>query len=1024
MIAGDLFSLPYLNHHLPTWPEWQEEDGEIFSSLRSLYIRQQSHLPEFTPKQLRQSWLVPILQLLGISCFESSAPDAACPTLPIIQLAPWTTPLGYGVSTSQGWQNSAFQLIRRLQPLREGENAPTWGILTNGQEWRLYYRKARSIATEFYSVNLLVCLQSRQTFPYFWLFFRAAAFGLEGQGYNFLERLQQTCAAWRQQRVQQLEQSLIQQTLPALAEQILQEQGQGSDRSTGLPDVYTRSLTHLFTALFARLAGPTYGDARFGSHDLPNSLEPELLAGLRPQDLGRLYESLLAYHLVQDSIAPLPLRLEHQREQRRNTGTFYTPEFMIQYVIRYTLEPLVANQKPTAIVPDLQICDPAMGSGHFLLAVVDFLTDRWIAQLNEQTYTSLRQFLSRQGFPAVEDAILLKCWIGCHCIYGIDLNPLAVAIARLSLGWHLGLVDGWKQDDRRLIQGDFLSQPSREFPQKFDAIVGNPPYIKSGRLKQIDPDRWANYTQTLQLASRGEFDLYLCFVERSLQYLQPGGRCGLILPNKWLTSRVGEGLRNLLQQQQWIEFLVDFKALQLFRGIKTYTCLLFLQQGRRGNSQMAVLVDAQGATQPLPGETGLWQTHAMASSAVGFFPATPSGDPLENFPPLATIAHIFKGTGTSADGVFMLEQVGTQLYSHSLQQWVELETDLLRPALVGKGIKPYFYQTRHQLLFPYKRQGETIGLMAPTAIAACYPKVWAYLNHPVNRAKLQQRDRDRYHDRSDWYGYGRPQNLLQMEQPKLVCPDVAGQARFSFDQANHYIVDNAYGVCLRSGVEFSLLTLMAILNSSLLTRFLHQTGTSLQGGYFRLKTAYLNPFPIPPVLFEMPSELRKKHLNQIISIYQQLITTGAMSPIAFHPLLQQKEVIHDFLAYLAIEMITAREKRHLGTIEFLTWLGQAMGVDWHQLAGKTYLMAFLGDGLKRDGPLSWIEVQSVLQKNRSKLKVDLSDFGLQTQWEQAYNARLTVLLPVQQKIELLDRLIETLVYRLYGLPLESSSGMN
>jgi hypothetical protein len=141
---------------------------------------------------------------------------------------------------------------------------------------------------------------------------------------------------------------------------------------------------------------------------------------------------------------------------------------------------------------------------------------------------------------------------------------------------------------------------------------------------------------------------------------------------------------------------------------------------------------------------------------------------------------------------------------------------------------------------------------------ASFPKAWAYLTHATNRAMLEGRDNGEFQQRSDWYGYGRPQNLHLLRLPKIVLPDVAGRAEFAYDSEGRAIIDTAYGVRTKEGIDLSLLTLVTLLNSSLMTFFLQQTGTDLRGGYFRMKTAYLNPFPIPSITFTTPVAERER----------------------------------------------------------------------------------------------------------------------------------------------------------------------
>jgi adenine-specific DNA-methyltransferase len=83
----------------------------------------------------------------------------------------------------------------------------------------------------------------------------------------------------------------------------------------------------------------------------------------------------------------------------------------------------------------------------------------------------------------------------------------------------------------------------------FDAVIANPPYIRSIRLRAIDPDLWSAVRGTFVATSRGEWDLYGAFIERSLTWVRPGGRVGLIVPSRWLTAQWAQPLRALGQER-------------------------------------------------------------------------------------------------------------------------------------------------------------------------------------------------------------------------------------------------------------------------------------------------------------------------------------------------------------------------------------------------------------------------------------------------------------------------------------------
>ena len=146
---------------------------------------------------------------------------------------------------------------------------------------------------------------------------------------------------------------------------------------------------------------------------------------LSVRHLGTIFEQLLAFRLAEDNDHHLGLE---RAEGRRRTGAFFTPDYIVDDIVERTLGPLFDRCSRTAAeagkatalehLLDLHILDPAMGSGHFLVGAASYLARR-IA--NDPSYDG--------DFTLVE----LMGLVAERCLYGVDVNPMAVEIARLSL---------------------------------------------------------------------------------------------------------------------------------------------------------------------------------------------------------------------------------------------------------------------------------------------------------------------------------------------------------------------------------------------------------------------------------------------------------------------------------------------------------------------------------------------------------------------------------------------------------------
>jgi len=1001
--------------------------------------------------------------------------------------------------------------------------------------------------------------------------------------------------------------------------------------------------------------------------------QPVDYAYISVRNLGSIYEGLLENKLRVVDAAAGKVELVNDKGERKATGSYYTPDYIVEYIVQHTLDPILderdetfraamdrcadlrrklkrasnpstvrllrgqldeAERKAQEAFLGIKVLDPAMGSGHFLVNAVDHLTDgiiqrmqiyhdehpdvpwEWnpIQRLIERVRGEILEEMERQGIavdPArLDDTALLTRLVMKRCVYGVDLNRMAVELAKVSLWLHsftvgaplsfldhhlrwgnsligtdvrtvereiqatdrgegvqLGLFAGpfaglldltglmvevaeradatladvqrsaevFEEFQRQLtpykqvldlwvsqylgnkLAYEFLSvqgadvlpalRGETEVPEKyqgaierarelwrekrffhwdlefpevfvdlrkrdwaenpgFDAVIGNPPYVRSIRLKDADPVAWAYYARIYRAAARREFDIYLCFVEQGASLLNPHGRFGMILPNKWFTSRVGESLRSLLAGRRIVEHIVDFGDFQVFEGVTTYTCLLFLSGSPRDEVKVAILDEAEEDAQPLPGGEGEWQTGVVPvkelSADTWTFALGPAGSllgKLRELPCLEDFATVFMGTGTRADQVFLMERQGDRFYSRSLGQWVEIEGEIMRPSLTGRDIDPYYYETDNYLLFPYRLVGEEAYLIPSDEMAAKYPKAWAYLNKPINREILEKRDKGKFKGRKDWYCHSYPRNMHLLGLPKLVLPDVADRAEFACDFEGRYIIDTVYAIRPRKGVRVSLLTLAALLNSSVMTFFLQRTGTKLRGGYFRMKTAYLNPFPIPRIVFTTPLAERERLVEEGITEAAEFIehTEGTpsvpfstfsasvfcqwldqrLSPIHTpdpelvrqhnaDPLnedwqlpeegpVEQSDVVHDLLAHLAERMVEMNKEKQAEVRGFLAWLEREIGASVDDLTGKTRLRNYSGDYQKGEPHLTLEELLAILRKNRRRLKVDPSRRAFQERLEQEYRASLGKLLPLKARLAATDRLIDLIVYRLYGL---------
>ena len=200
------------------------------------------------------------------------------------------------------------------------------------------------------------------------------------------------------------------------------------------------------------------------------------------QQLGSIYERLLEHEIVHDSgeIAFRPNIFA-----RKGSGSYYTPDDLVALIIKETIEPLVQSRiddftaknselatsslpedrrigrlkqlDPAEKLLELKVCDPAMGSGHFLVNLVDHLADRvitamadaeasvdnYISPLTERIDTIRNKIMDnaeKRGWSInaeqLDDRHIVRRMILKRCVYGVDKNPMAVELAKVALWLH------------------------------------------------------------------------------------------------------------------------------------------------------------------------------------------------------------------------------------------------------------------------------------------------------------------------------------------------------------------------------------------------------------------------------------------------------------------------------------------------------------------------------------------------------------------------------------------------------------
>lgn len=719
------------------------------------------------------------------------------------------------------------------------------------------------------------------------------------------------------------------------------------------PDIYRNFITKL-----CRKADEKYNSGLFHFHkeagivDVPDTITPHLAIddkiikpiiqnlyfefgspyhfGVLPVEiLGTVYERFLGK--VIRLTAGHQAKVEEKPEVRKAGGVYYTPSYIVEYIVKNTVGKQVEGKSPAQIAKGvdgqpIRILDMACGSGSFLLGAYQYLLDhclKWYEN-NQPEKHPKAVFQDTKGIWRL--TISERKRILTIHIYGVDIDRQAVEVTKLSL--LIKALEG--ENDATLTQqmqifqeralpnlsnnikcGNSLIGPDyfegklfpdaeelnrinpfawkAEFPEAmksggFDCVIGNPPYVRSINLKQSDPFLWDLYRSQYQSAADREWDIYLIFVEKGLALLKAQGKLGYILPNKFLNSLVGNNLRNLLAHGNYLERIVHFGAFQIFQRATTYTCLLFLNRQSQLSSNIARYigpVNNANAICPLPEDIpSVWAFSEISNEKLSenawIFSRSDGTllDKLKRWPALENVSLVFQGTGTRADKVFVVEcreknNKTIRIYSAELESEYLLESIYIKKAFRGRNIGRYMVKDDSTcLLVPYELFSSKYSLVPENKLATHSPKTFEYLYKC--KLRLDQREDGRFKGEG-WYCFGRPQNMERFEVPeKIVLPDVAFRGTCYIDREQNWLLDTAYGIIPKPSNQLDLRFLLAILNSPLLTFYLRETGTALRGGYFRMKTAYLNPFPLRSI--EMSDHSDKLLYEKVIGLVEQMLS--------------------------------------------------------------------------------------------------------------------------------------------------------
>lgn len=494
-------------------------------------------------------------------------------------------------------------------------------------------------------------------------------------------------------------------------------------------------------------------------------------------------------------------------------GVTYTPRELADFVADQMLEIAdLPKDRP------LRVLDPAIGHGELLRSLLDRITGR------------------------VE-------------VYGFETDAAALEVAKLRLA------ESHPHACLNLVEGSFLDHVLDDFSEglfargeRYDLIIANPPYV---RTQIIGAERAQELAS--QFGLTGRVDLYFAFLLGMARVLTPSGSAGIIVSNRFMTTRAGGTIREALARGLRLRSVFDLGDTKLFDA--AVLPAVIVANGRRSveavaparfttiyeaktktGSQVAdsaIAALEQSGVVGLPdGRTfevqhgtlhidtdpsGVWR---LSSDSVSAWLDTVDANSWARF---GDIGKVRVGVKTTADKIFIR------------RKW-EDELELLRPLTTHKVARRFRADTsreRAQILYPH----EVVNGRRAAVDLENFPASRAYLE--AHREKLESRTYVIEGGRR-WYEIWVPQNPDDWHGPKLVFRDICEQPTFWIDLDDTIVNGDCYWLKPKSGMADALWLALAVANSTFIEQFYDRRfNNKLYAGRRRFITQYVEQFPLP-----------------------------------------------------------------------------------------------------------------------------------------------------------------------------------
>lgn len=509
-----------------------------------------------------------------------------------------------------------------------------------------------------------------------------------------------------------------------------------------------------------------------------------------------------------DKLVPSAAERSYGHEEKKR-GAIFTKQSVVEFMLD-----LVGYTTDRDLV-SLSLLEPSFGGGRFVLAVVDRLLEVW----------------KKNGSG---DASALS-----GCLRAVELDTATYLGFRETLGARLvgagiDVAEAYSVVDAWLVHDDFLLH---EFEQRFDFVIGNPPYV---RQELIEPHLLALYRERFE-SMVGRADLYVAFMEHSLDLLHDSGRLSFICADAWIKNDYGRGIRAKIAGSYQLTHYVDMYGIDAFDvQVGAYPSITVIERGRAGSTRVARATSAEPQQLGHLREALLSEVSVGTGSAVQVLDAVRGSRPwlVSVNPALFVIQDLEARLPTLQEAGC---RVGIGVATGSDEAFIapfddlDVEADRKLPLATNRCVvEGQLTWTGRGIVNPFTDDGTLVDLTR-------YPRLAAHL--APYRDALEKRHTAKSDAARRWYRtIDRITPSLTWE-PKLLIPDIRGNGdAIAHDAGTLYPHHNLYFI---TSERWNLRALQALLRTGIAHMFVEAYSVKIGGGYLRFQAQNLKRIRVP-----------------------------------------------------------------------------------------------------------------------------------------------------------------------------------